>query len=397
MDAPTFFLCVLCETNFLGCGLLTWFNTPYIITCKLKSLEWYNYIEYSEGTGMKKKTCAFICFLLSCLLLAACSNAGMSEYPEYETMNDLPRATDEITLDYVIKDDHSGDDTAYDSTYVPDIVEIYHYVRGRVISIDGIEDESWIVPEKIDWIRFRLECDGSNIVSIVMLRRTVRHGTLAVGSYVTAYWPENSPVFMPDVPTYVAFIVVADGAEYECLAWPFWWELYNDVNIVRALCLSYPIKVVAFPETFSWDRFEVLPIPIIAYGIELEEQPITMEDGTIMVPFQSSVRNISDSLGRLWITACGIFDDWSFTMSVSCGSIAGGRGVAVGSTTVCMWEPMVLCTPPIVVEGIVYVPLLSFFRDTRPFIDSSAVVYSDRVEIMLIDGLCSDNVELYSS
>lgn len=276
----------------------------------------------------------------------------------------------------------TSDNGAEDMIYKPADVVCHNSndnnekIRGRVVYINGIECDAWIIPDDIDWISLEIECDNGQQAMIIILGGTSRYGEIAVESKITVYWLKDAPVFDLGIPTYIASRVVVDGIEYDYETKHFIWQLYN----VSSLWSDNPIRNIAFPEMYSREMFEVLQLPIIAYGRKLDEKPLVMDDGTIMVPLQSSI-----GWSALGLISIGLddFDDGSLTMAVTDGSIAGIRTIAVGSTIIVMaGERMVLCTPPIVVEGIVYVPFLSFFRDARPFIFSYAEIFSDRLEIV---------------
>lgn len=268
-------------------------------------------------------------------------------------------------------------------TEIPEvIITEYHSIIGTIVSIDGINDESWIAPEYIDWLNFKIECDDNRQHTVIALRETVRHGEIKVGNKITVYWLVDSPVFVCDMPIHVAAIIVAEGVEYEPAEPQFIWQFFYVSYLVSSLWPDSPIVDFDFPNVYSRDMFEVLQLPIIAYGRQLEEWAIILDDGTIMVPLQSAIG--ATAMGVITIGSDD-FAEGSLFINVQDGSMAGIRHLAVGSTKVRMSGARPhMCTAPIIVEGIVYVPLLGFFRDMNPFFNTTAEIFEDRLEIMYL-------------
>jgi len=315
-----------------------------------------------------------IVFLVFILMMASCANND-----DLTVGDDLILDEVELTEDYF---EYEEDCTLEDSLRHEDITIITHNsITGTIILIEGVNDESWIAPEHIDWLSLKIKCDDGEQVLIIALQHTVRHGEIKIGNRITVYWPVESLVFVCDIPIYVAYVIVEDGIMCDTESEQSIWQRYMDTNETFYLWSYNPIKDFTFPRVYSSDMFEVLQLPIVAYGELLEEWPIILEDGTIMVPLQSVIGNSA----RSWITfEHNVFDDGSLFINVQCGSMVGIRHLAVGSIEVVMsGDQRQMCTAPMIVEGIVYVPLLSFFRDMRPFGNTSAEIFDDRIEIFL--------------
>jgi len=260
----------------------------------------------------------------------------------------------------------------------------FYYVRGNVVYIKGIGDENWVVPNNIDFINLKIKNENNGqYMTIIMLSETYRNGEIGVGSSVTVYWLKNSPIFELEIPTYIASIVAVDGREFDHENELLLWQLFNMTERVSSKWPDEVVRGAVFPEVFEKFKFETHPLPIVAYGRKLEEPAIVMNDGTIMVPLQSSIASTPDDRVATHINiGSDYFNDGTLTIVVTDGSISGIRVIAVGYKYVINAHGVYLCTPPIIIEGIVYVPLLSFFRDMRPMINSYAKVFSDRLEII---------------
>jgi len=257
-----------------------------------------------------------------------------------------------------------------------------YFTTGVVIYIKGSPDDEWIIPETIDMVGIKIkEHENNNEILIIALRDTIRYGDIKVGNTITVYWFEKSPVFSSHIPTYVASHIVSGYMSCSSLILErerFWWHLYSTDGLDEYYRRA--IENANLPHIYSRNEFDVLTIPIIAYGTKMDEFPIVNNDGVIMVPLQSAIGNsatVSIGLGN------DIYCDGSLVVVVSDGSIFGIRIFSVGSTVVVKsGGRLSLCTPPIIVEGMVYVPFVSFFRYIGLFGFTTAYVYDDRLEIV---------------
>lgn len=327
----------------------------------------------------KKNVLALIMFTLITLVACANDNNGYKQIDidEIHVLNDDDKSYNEL-----FHDDRDEELIINEALHVTQIK--YNYMNGEVIYFDGISEKEWVVPENIDWVSIRIMCDDGIQSKVIVLSETQRYGVIKVGSRVRVYWPINAPVFVGETSVYIAFAIATEDVVFE-------------LNVEQINCISqfiaapyemysmWPemeIEEYAFPNVYNRNNFKALEKPIIAYGIELEEWPILLDDGTVMVPLQSAIGRSAMTFIKI---GHSIFDDGVLFINVSCGSMTGIRHIAVGSTSVVMsGRTEEMCTAPIVVEGVVYVPLLGFFRDMRPFGNTSAEIYEDRIEIYLV-------------
>ncbi|MCL2753141.1 MAG: hypothetical protein FWE44_03220 [Defluviitaleaceae bacterium] len=330
---------------------------------------------------MKKEISALALVVFTLIILVACTNDSNTQ----KQVGDIKMYIlydENGNINEILHNEREEELTAKESPYEAPIR--YNCINGEVIYIEGISEKEWVIPENIDWVSIRIICDDGIQREVIVLSETQKHGDIKAGSRVRVYWPINSPVFSGETSVYIAFAIATEDVVFE-------------LNVEQINCISqfitapyemysmWPemeIEKFALPNVYNRDSFEVLEKLIIAYGIELEEWPILLDDGTIMVPLQSAIGGTA--MGYITL-GHRIFDDGALLMNVSCGSMAGIRHIAVGSTKVnTTGGQMEMCTAPIVIEGIVYVPLLSFFRDVRPFVNTSAEIYEDRIEIFLV-------------
>jgi len=309
-------------------------------------------------------------------LITSCANDNSL------TSSDAVLIEDYAYEEYNASNDSLENEDAYLTECQEYTIITHNSITGIITSIEGVNDDSWVAPKYIDWLSFKVKCNDGEQVLIIALRETVRHGEIKIGNQITAYWPIESPVFIYDIPTHVASVIVANGLEYEPGIEQSLWDFYISMYTVPLLWQDKRIASFNPPDVYSRDMFGTLQLPIIAYGVLLEEWPIVLEDGTIMVPLQSAVGNTARGV---IVIGSDDFTDGSLFMNVQCGSFAGIRHLAVGSTKVVMaGGQRYMCTAPILVEGIVYVPFISFFEYIKPFVNTSAEIFEDRLEIFLV-------------
>jgi hypothetical protein len=167
---------------------------------------------------------------------------------------------------------------------------------------------------------------------------------------------------------------------------------YNEIPIARHIfipCeereipfLSWHVDAHGFPDAleltfldyiFPLEQFEILNLPLLANGVEITAPPpILSADGTVLVPFRE-------------VFASGIgFGNYAYVDFDGNLRFGGGGGGSenshwqIGRAEIhgmAWYYP--LCTPPIIVDGFIYVPLLSGIGNA-PF--ASAWVFPDRLE-----------------
>jgi len=136
------------------------------------------------------------------------------------------------------------------------------------------------------------------------------------------------------------------------------------------------------PEFFSFSDFEVLDMPIFLQQ-ELfipSTPPILHHDGiTVMIPFMSIGREwpfrflgVSASLGDsgLWFGTVGGGSGETAQMLVG-GIHAGGTGLSVGFKS-----------PTLLVDGVIYAPLIEFFAGVSPALMTDAFIYNNEIHIV---------------
>ena len=132
------------------------------------------------------------------------------------------------------------------------------------------------------------------------------------------------------------------------------------------------------PEMFSISDFEIFDMPLFLHQelVDLSIPPILYHDGTtVMVPFKP--------IGQeLW---------WSdfilFPSGPMFGTIGGGSGETAlmmpgGTTAGGTGHSASFGTPALLVDGILYVPLLGFFAGASPFPPSDAFIYNNEIHIV---------------
>jgi len=307
-------------------------------------------------------------------------------------------------------------------------------VAGVVTSFYGPMAEDGTVPWYIEWFEIEIEKDDGTPAIIIGLHDTgfIFGSRLESGMEVVAYIAYDSPVFVNEIPMYVATAIVAGMpsgsnvtvyatvADYNTDYFPFvvtdetdvahvewhrehsmlsrsidnedfafgrWFagqEDFYDSPVVVIYDTTYdglPIasRIVVLRHDFpfpNWevvkpdqymslafmnhifptDAFEVLPLPIYVNGVEIDAPPpILAADGTtILVPFRS-------------IFAAGIgFGNYAFLTNDGRLRFGGGGGgsenshwqVGRASINGMGWSSR-MCSPPIIVGGVIYVPFIS--------------------------------------
>jgi len=137
-----------------------------------------------------------------------------------------------------------------------------------------------------------------------------------------------------------------------------------------------PIALTFTRYIFPAGAFETIDLPILVNSEEIKApQPILATDGsTVLVPFRE-------------IFAAGIgFGNYAFVQNDGRLMFGGGGGGSenshweIGRATVhgIGWG-VPICTPPIIVGGIIYIPLISGIGNAAPF--ANAWLFEDRIEI----------------
>jgi hypothetical protein len=311
-------------------------------------------------------------------------------------------------------------------------------VTGIVTDLYGPVSEDGTVPWDIDWFEIRIEKDDGTPAIIVGVNDTVYiFGSMPqIGMEVTAYI-EASVTFVNDPPLYVAtaivlgfeeysFTICCAASDYACEDFSyivanrrcfsnfrhgenfavivFYNETANDLPIAHNLVSFRAVNPLfyyyeeAIPEEmalnffdyiFPADAFEIVNLPIFLNGEELNSHPaIYAADGTtILVPFREAM-----SVGVGIASGAYLFDIRAAFIHVTTydgtlNFLEGGGGSEniywqLGRSyarNISPTDVLELCSPPIIVGGIVYVPLISGVMGAG--YNTNAWLFEDRIEI----------------
>jgi len=133
------------------------------------------------------------------------------------------------------------------------------------------------------------------------------------------------------------------------------------------------------PEMFTLSDFEIFDRSVFLHQelFDLPMPPILYHDGTtVMVPFKPIGQEI-------WWTVSFVL----FPSGAVFGTIGGGSGETAlmmpgGTTAGGTGHSASFGTPALLVDGILYVPLLGFFAGASPFPPSDAFIYNNEIHIV---------------
>jgi len=126
---------------------------------------------------------------------------------------------------------------------------------------------------------------------------------------------------------------------------------------------------------FPADAFEIVDLPIFINGEEINSAPpIFAADGAILVPFREAMAASTHVAEGAWLTNDGNLNLYGGGGGSEDSHWQIGRA-SVGYMATTLQD---ICSPPIIVGGIIYVPL-SAMKHNAPF--ASAWLFDDRIEI----------------
>ena len=248
-------------------------------------------------------------------------------------------------------------------------------VSGVITNFTGTVNEDGSVPWYVDLLRFDIVKDcGKEVVILAMFRAGFNFDRVPhAGMRITAYISVRAENFVYEKPMYTAWRVVADDM-------PATAEIVRGASVPIYRYPSYPIDMeLAFlGHVRLISNFAVVDLPIYLHGERMDISPAIMAaDGTVMVPLRPLLSDPPQTTrisleGKLYLG----FGDAGGPESRS-----GARTWEVGNTGVQggirSLGNVHLCTPPIIVNGIIYIPMVSA-RFEGSII---AVMYEDRIEV----------------
>ena len=313
-------------------------------------------------------------------------------------------------------------------------------ITGKVIYFDGPMYADGTVPWYVEWFEIGITKDDENytVARIIGMQETafLFGHPLSLGMTITAFIRSDTPEIIGNTPEhgpiYLASAIVAEippgqnlwagwsvHSEYSLesicgnysfeindytiinmYGWPHYAEavytvlFYDSANAEELPLAARIAKIGDESPVFMWSgRPEIielqftdlifpasyihawaLDLPIYVNGVEIEAPPpILGRDGeTVLVPFRPMMMAGMGFGNYAYLTADGRLE------------FGGGGGGSensyweLGSTIVrgIGWSNDVLCTPPIIVGGVIYVPLISFAY-AAPFAD--AWLLEDRI------------------
>jgi len=303
-------------------------------------------------------------------------------------------------------------------------VEGYDYyfftVTGVVTSVKGLSADG-SVPDYIDWLHINILDEYGNDAIIIGMNSTAFFfdGALEEGSVVRAYIPKDMPYIIHDTPMYIASImvsgmdveintvrrihyfsddypprvqttIVASKEDSEVVFHPF--NLFRNWHWWHIVSLEAPEKIDisnTLNHIFSISRFSIIDLDVMVKGRIIENLPpvLVNDDGVIMVPFRSIVD--IKPVGLLNFDVGAYLDENGILhFSTGGGSMSEISRWRLGSRYIRRphvdYFPL-LDSPPILVNGIIYVPLMTSFEGNDYFFSAvpftNATLFEDRVEI----------------
>jgi hypothetical protein len=263
----------------------------------------------------------------------------------------------------------------------------FRTISGVIESTEGFNADG-SRPGYRDWLTMNIIDEHDNAIIIVVLHGTIffPENGFFPGERISAYITYTTPEIIHDPPMYVALVVAGEGIDFGCPVELTMWN-FGDIsrpdqcraNIVRffepEVNYVYPYVL---DYVFSSADFTVLDLPIRLNGEEIDSPPpILAADGvTVMVPFRTALENHLGLFSFLYggQLRIGTADGGSWGASRwEIGNVYTG-GLTPGSE----WR-RTLDTPPIIVDGIIYVSLIGGIAGRAPL--TNAWLFDDRIEI----------------
>jgi len=310
-------------------------------------------------------------------------------------------------------------------------------VTGVITNVEGPVDKDGSVPWYVDWLRIDIEKDDGTPAVIIGVHQTAYlfGSKPTVGMAVEAFIADDNPTITAEPPMYVSSAIIADmPPDFNFTT--SWIESGDDINSYNSSDGTFSFKtdsetiittanemlknrsipelnnvgavVVYASETEDiplassvvildnlWDRtppgevalsfmdyifpasdFEKIDLPIFVNDDEIEALPpmLAADGSTVLVPFR-----------QIFMSGIG-FGDYAYLTFDGQLDFGGGGGGSensywmVGSTIVKhMGWVSHLNIPPIIVNGVIYVPLLSSFAYAAPY--SGAWLFDDKIDI----------------
>jgi|GEM_PF-1836749 len=263
----------------------------------------------------------------------------------------------------------------------PTLPPYYTQKSGRITSIHGLVGADGAIHELAEWVHIHIEDENGEEITLVATSATIMPvGNLAAGEQVTAY--------------------ILSGRRLSCeprmyIASAFVTEECEPIPIIDAMLTSESFGVVIpesesgveflLPKMYSFADFETFDLPLFIEQ-ELFSLPLPMilhHCGTIMAPFKPIGENF-------WFVDFWI-NNGSPLGGPPSGPTFGTSGGGSGETARMIpgsniaWGTgfsATLVTPPILVDGIFYVPLFGVFATASPFPSTDAFIYNDEVHIV---------------
>lgn len=322
----------------------------------------------------------------------------------------------------------------------------YTQITGRITAIHGLITDDGLIHEFVDWVHIYIEDESTagRLTRLIATEYTlIPFGNLFVGETLTAFIHNSSAMLADQPPTFHATalaagipdglgismyyvlaptqhrriplagdILTANGRYYAINRYTepnmFTWVRQNQHSMGFAIVYELPARDsteplvivdgmtiheslgfhigdnalhVGFqlPVIRSLDDFTALDLPVFVYHelLDLHAPPILYHDGTtVMVPF----RPLAESFG--WWVDFAIGSD-----GIWIGPIGGGSGesammrpdsnVARGMGFFARFDATIL-----MVEGMLYVPLLGFFAGAPPWPPSDAFIYNGKIHVV---------------
>jgi len=248
-------------------------------------------------------------------------------------------------------------------------------VSGEVLDFDGPIDELGNVPWYVEWFRIWIVQNDESIVEIVGTHNSIfAFGAgLEPGMIVRAYVSVDSPDFIGNMPVFVATAIAgeADIPMDEIIAH------YDNLALFLPVDMPETIVLQVGDYLYDYSTFCTIDLPIIVNGVDIGAPDPIMVGDMIFVPFRP-----------IFMAGIG-FGNYAFITAE--GGLAFGGGGA-GSENSHWWLGdrrvrgigwyWMMEQPPIIVGGIIYVPLVCAFTRAP---GSAIWIWDDKIEIFSRD------------
>lgn len=135
-------------------------------------------------------------------------------------------------------------------------------------------------------------------------------------------------------------------------------SLNNEISRLLSNAEEFDSLISVLLSSLSLTQFTILPLPITVNGIMVESLPTVIKDnGTVMVPYTAVTSFLNYGVSRLMYGE-------KLRLNSGDGSMFASLNLTVGKTVAVLGggRNVHLCTPLILIDGVIYAPLLSLYR-----------------------------------